>query len=406
MRSFFADLHVHIGATSKGNPVKITASRKLPFENIINECREVKGIDIVGIVDCAAPGVLADIQDLVKRGELLELPEGGMLHREKVTVILASEIETAENQGGPAHHIAYFPFLPQINTFSRVMSQHITNIELSSQRAALTSAQLLAIVKSAGGLLIPAHCFTPHKSIYGSAGESLWQIFQTDSREELPAIELGLSADTDIADYLAELSQTAFLSNSDSHSLAKIGREYNVMTLPRANFKEVVLALHRRGGRGITANYGMNPKLGKYHRSYCLSCNRVIQEPPPIAHCPYCKAQEGKFVTGVLDRVLELEHWPEPRHPGHRPPYRYQIPLEFVPAISNTIFRHLIATFGSEMAVLHRAGAEELKLAVGWRIAQDIIAAREGKLSLKSGGGGQYGKVIGVQSATEQMQLF
>jgi len=113
MKEYFADLHIHIGANSEGKPVKITASRKLTFANIIKECLERKGIDIIAIVDCASPGVIKDIKELIKKGELLEMPDGGMRHRDRVTVILASEIETTEENKGKSHQVAFFPFLKQ-----------------------------------------------------------------------------------------------------------------------------------------------------------------------------------------------------------------------------------------------------------------------------------------------------
>jgi len=53
MNHFFADLHIHIGRSSDGRPVKITASRDLTFENICVESVERKGIQVAGIIDCA-----------------------------------------------------------------------------------------------------------------------------------------------------------------------------------------------------------------------------------------------------------------------------------------------------------------------------------------------------------------
>ena len=55
MQEMFADLHVHIGRSEKGKPIKITAARSLNFANIAKECAERKGIQIVGIIDCASP---------------------------------------------------------------------------------------------------------------------------------------------------------------------------------------------------------------------------------------------------------------------------------------------------------------------------------------------------------------
>ena len=38
------------------------------------------------------------------------------------------------------------------------------------------------------------------------------------------------------------------------------------------------MALKNQEGRKIVANYGLDPKLGKYHRTYCEVCNKIYQE--------------------------------------------------------------------------------------------------------------------------------
>ncbi len=67
MYEVFADLHIHIGRTKNNKPIKITAARSLNFENIAKECVERKGINIVGIIDCASPYVIEDIEDFLKK---------------------------------------------------------------------------------------------------------------------------------------------------------------------------------------------------------------------------------------------------------------------------------------------------------------------------------------------------
>ena len=63
MQEMFADLHVHIGRSENGKPIKITAARSLNFANIAKECADRKGIQIVGIIDCASPYVIEDIEN-------------------------------------------------------------------------------------------------------------------------------------------------------------------------------------------------------------------------------------------------------------------------------------------------------------------------------------------------------
>ncbi len=99
MKTVYADLHIHIGRTSAGKPVKVTAARDLTFGNIAKECATRKGIELAGIVDCASPAVMRDIDDLVEAGEMVELPGGGLRYRDKTTVLLGSELETVEEDG-------------------------------------------------------------------------------------------------------------------------------------------------------------------------------------------------------------------------------------------------------------------------------------------------------------------
>ena len=386
---FFADLHVHIGS-AKGRPVKITASRRLNIINIIKTCIEEKGINIVGIIDCASRPVIEEIQEYIDKSHLIELENGGLSYQGKLTIILGAEVETTEQEGA-AHSLAFFPYINQIKIFSQIMSRYITNIDLSSQKARISAAELLNIVQELQGILIPAHVFTPYKSFYGSCYDRLSLAFGKNFRK-IPAIELGLSADTDFADTIAELSDKTFLSNSDAHSLEKIGREYNKLILKSGDFKNLSEALYSNSEENkIVANYGLNPKLGKYHRTLCLDCNYIAEGNPPVTRCSNCRSQ--KIVMGVLDRIVLIADYNKPIHPTQRPPYKYQIPLEFIPGIGTKTLKKLISAFGSEMNVLHKADFKELSNVIGEKCAKNIVMGRKGELKLKSGGGGVYGRI-------------
>ena len=208
MQEMFADLHVHIGRSEKGKPIKITAARSLNFANIAKECAERKGIQIVGIIDCASPYVIEDIEEFLKTGEAYEIKDGGIIYKDKVCIILGSEIETAEindnGKTGSAHNLCYFPSLADIKAFSKEMSKYIKNITLSSQRACISAYELVDIVEKFNGVLIPAHAFTPHKSFYGNCTSRLERIFK-EKFNKIFAIELGLSADTELADQISRI---------------------------------------------------------------------------------------------------------------------------------------------------------------------------------------------------------
>ena len=394
MYEVFADMHIHIGRSENNKPIKITAARSLNFANIAKECVERKGINIAGIIDCASPYVIEDIENFLKTGEAFEIEDGGIIYKDKVCIILGSEIETSEKneegKTGSAHNLCYFPTLNDIKGFSNEMSHHIKNMTLSSQRADISAYELIDIVEKYNGVLVPAHAFTPHKSFYGNCTTRLKRIFK-EKFDRIPAIELGLSADTYLADKISELENKTFLTNSDAHSLPKIAREYNKMLMETVSFKEFVKVLKREDGRKILANYGLDPKLGKYHRTYCEVCDKQIPGDAPVTKCDTC---DSKNITmGVYDRIEIIKDKEESKSPEHRPEYIYQIPLGFIPGVGGKTIKKLLDTFETEMNILHKLDYDDIEAVVGEKVATNIINAREGKMHIIEGGGGVYGKV-------------
>jgi uncharacterized protein (TIGR00375 family) len=388
MNSYYVDLHIHIGRTEAGNPVKISGSRDLTFFNIAHESAMRKGIDMIGIIDCHAPSVQEEIMAYLHRGEMKELEGGGISYRQS-TIILGSEIEVRDEGRGPTHLLAYLPDLQGMQQFTKWMSRHMKNIELSSQRLYVSSRELQREVIDRGGILIPAHIFTPYKSVYGSGSNCLEDMLDL---KDLAAVELGLSSDTQMASYLSELDPLAFVTNSDAHSLGKIGREYNQMRMLEPSYNELVKALAFHEGRAILGNYGLNPQLGKYHRTFCSICDAVLDEAQKSSiRCVNCGSP--KIVRGVMDRILDIADREAPIIMSYRPPYYYQIPLEFIPGLGKRKLEQLIGHFGTEMQVLHHAELQELAYVVGDVIAHSILQAREGALQVDVGGGGRYGKI-------------
>lgn len=388
MKDFYADLHIHLGANWQGGPVKITASPKMTLEAIFTTAKEEKGLDMVGIVDTLSPLVQEELRHLCRTGLLRTLPGGGLQYRNGITLIPGGELEVREG----VHIISFFPDLESLGGFSKRVSSSITNINLSSQRVNLTLHGLVAVTAEYGGITIPAHAFTPHKGVYGHATHRLKELFSDGIPSSLVGLELGLSADTNMADRIAETSNLTFLTNSDAHSLGKIAREYNIFSCQGATWEELLAVLEGRDGRKIKANYGLDPRLGKYHRTSCPACGYIAREPGPVVTCPACKSK--KVILGVQDRVDTIADWPEPRSPAGRPPYHYQVPLEFVPGLGKRALYRLIKAFGSEINVLQEANPDDLAEVVGDKIALRILQAREGTLRILPGGGGKYGKVL------------
>ena len=393
MNEIFADLHVHIGRSENGKPIKITAAKSLNFANIAKECFERKGIDVVGIIDCASPYVIEDIENFLKTGEAYEIEDRGIIYKDKICIIVGSVVETTETREdgkhGCAHNLCYFPSLKDIKGFSNEMSKHIHNITLSTQKSDISGYELIDIVEKYNGVLIPAHIFTPFKSYYGNCTERLSRIFK-EKYDKIFAVELGLSADTYIADEISELANKNFITNPDAHSLPKIAREYNKLLVDKISFKEIMKAIKMEDGRKILANYGLDPKLGKYNRSFCEDCNCSIETPPPATVCDKCG---GTNITmGVYDRI-EIIKDQESTSPSFRPKYNYQIPLGFMPGVGGKTIEKLLSNFGTEMTILHKIAKDDIEAAIGAKQAETIDGAKKGQMDIHARGGGVYGKV-------------
>ncbi|MGA9226207.1 MAG: endonuclease Q family protein [Mesobacillus sp.] len=385
MRDYFVDLHIHIGRTKSGRAVKITGAKSLTFSNIIRHARDHKGLNMIGIIDSHSPEVLGEMEELLAAGELIEHPDGGLMYG-GMSIIPGSELEiNDEDTQGPIHVLCYFPYLETMRSFSEWLSLHLKNIHLSSQRVYISGRELQKKVKSLGGIFIPAHVFTPFKSLYGKGvKQSLSEVFDPDM---IDGIELGLSADTMMADQLSELHKYSFVTNSDAHSLAKIAREYQKIEMDQPSFRELQLALKHEGGRRIKANYGLDPQLGKYHRTVCAECFTHTHSYEEAC----CQCGSIKKVKGVADRIAELKS--EEVFKGYRPLYIHQVPLEFIPGLGPKMLEKLLDHFGTEMAILHSVPFESLKVVIPEKTAAIIDKARTGQLAFHAGGGGKYGKI-------------
>ncbi|SFD51967.1 TIGR00375 family protein [Lentibacillus persicus] len=385
LESFFADMHIHIGRDMYQNPVKITGAKTLTLTNVLKEASRNKGIHMAGVIDSHAPAVLEEIKELMNARYAYELENGG-IRFENVTLILGSEIEVYdENCRGPIHVLCYLPTMEKMKKFSEWLSAKMKNITLSSQRYYGSAKELQYKVKELSGIFIPAHVFTPFKSMYGKGVQhSLKEVFDPDL---IDGIELGLSSDTSMADQIKELHDFTFLSNSDAHSLPKIAREYQELLMEEPSFVEFNWALHHVENRVVNKNFGMNPHLGKYYTTVCSQC----LEPLSADRFTCQKCGSSKIVKGVSDRIHELRNSGDVK--VDRPPYLYQVPLEYLPKLGPKTFAKLLEYFKTEMNVIHYASFDDLEKVIPEKLAASIIAMREGKLSIKAGGGGKYGRV-------------
>jgi len=388
LRRVFADLHVHVGRTDGGEPVKISAAASLTFRGIIREAEERKGIGIVGVIDCHSPAVQEDIERRLDSGEMEELPGGGIRFRNTV-LLLGCEMEALEPGGGPFHLLGYLPTLETMRDWTEWLRRRVANVRLSTPRVRARARELQRELAARGGILVPAHVFTPHRGLLGCSADRLEERLGPDG---VAAVELGLSADADMAGRLSQLDRYPYLTNSDAHSTGTIGRECNELVVAEPTFAETLKALRGEDGRRIAANYGLHPALGKYHTTFCPDCRKQLPDSAREASvCPLCGGT--RLVRGVAERAEMLADRDRPGHPPHRPPYRRQVPLAFMPGVGPKTLEKLLAR-ATEMDILHRLPPETLREIAGETLADLILRAREGRLAIAPGGGGTYGRPV------------
>lgn len=392
MNRYFADFHIHVGISESGRWVKIPTSRRLTVRTILETALQRKGIQIVGIVDALSPWVQEDIQRLIAEESLVLQAGGGYLYHNGVTLILGAEIETCEEGGGMCHSLAYLPDLAAMQELSQEMSHHIRNIGLSSQNAHMSFRRLEGIARSHQALFVPAHAFTPHKSLFGVCTERLADLLPVAEFSHIAAVELGLSADSEMADQIKELWGFEFLTNSDAHSPEKIGREYNLIELEQPSYTECALAFRRQSGRSIVGNFGMDPRLGKYHNNCCDQCGMIFAGALENGICPGCGGR--KVVKGVSERIAEIADLPAGTHPASRAAYHYQVPLQMLPGIGGKTLDKLVNELGTEMNLIHHVPLTEIQRVAGRKAAAAFSAVRDGTATVKSGGGGVYGRIV------------
>lgn len=385
MLEVFADLHIHIGRARR-QAVKITASPQLTLENIIFTEAPRKGLDMVGIVDACSLAVSAEIEAMLDQGKLTENREGGFLASNGVAVIAACEIESREG----VHLISYLPDLRSIKYWQKQLSSKVHNMVLSTQKASLDIKDIIHLCRDLEGIFCPAHAYTPHKGVYGAWTDKL-QTYLGPDFEHIKIMELGLSADTYMAELLQETSHFSLLSNSDAHSLPNMAREYNLLQMKAKNFAELRLCLQGQEDRRILANYGLHPRMGKYHRSYCPDCDIIINDPPPVRVCNNCG--NSHIIMGVYDRIMEIKDYDKPQAIEKRPPYHYRVPLQQLPGVGPKAYLKLLNAFKHEIDIAEKVPIEAIASSSSREIASLIEDMRLGRLEITAGGGGKYGKV-------------
>ncbi|MEE9152002.1 MAG: TIGR00375 family protein [Thermoplasmata archaeon] len=381
-----ADLHIHSkysGGTSKNMSIAL----------ISREAKK-KGVQLLATGDCLHSKWMAEIKEM-------ESIDEGTFELNGTRFVLTVEVEDNKR----VHHLLFFPSFSAAEGFREKIKNHSPNIDSDGRpNIALGGEKIAQLAKDVDALIGPSHAFTPWTAMY-AYHDSLKSCYG-DLESYISFVELGLSADSDYADRIAELKRLTFLTNSDAHSPypIRIAREFNRFEMNDITYSELKKALLREGRRRPVLNVGLPPQEGKYNESACIKCFYHYTLREALMHKWKCTKCGGRVKKGVRDRVNEIATYDSPKHPPHRPEYLYLIPLAEIISKAvgqssphtKTVFKiwnELITTFGDEVKVLVDTNIEEIAEATEERVTNAIKVFREGRVVLHPGGGGQYGQV-------------
>ena len=363
-----ADLHIHSRFSMASSPDMVP-------EALVGACKK-KGIQVLGSGDALHPGWQRLWEEY--QGDdtgVLVVPSTEVEDRNRVhQVILMEQFSDFSEL-----HYRLKPFSKDIATGGR------PHVRLSGE-------EIAGHVHEIGGMIGPAHAFTPWTSLYAYFD----RVSECYGPEKIDFLELGLSADSSYGAAISELYDIPFITNSDAHSPdpAKCGREFTSLDLRSLTVGNVLSAL-KKGS--INRNVGFFPEEGKYNRTACTRCFHKYTPAEAAGFHWRCPLDKGQIKLGVFDRAQLLSDG-EPRP---RPPYLHMIPLgEIIKAslhVSSTrtkkvigLYTELIGTFGNEIDVLTSSPIGEIR-AVDKGTADAIDAFRNNRVSFNPGGGGQYG---------------
>jgi uncharacterized protein (TIGR00375 family) len=382
-------------------------SKELTLPNIAAAC-ERKGISFVGTSDFTHPAWRREIErDLVEvGGGAFALKDG----TSKTRFLIATELSCIYKRGGKVrrvHHLVLVPTLAAADHVIDALAARGCNLKADGRPIlGLDSEELLKILLEADprSMLIPAHAWTPWFAVFGSMSgfDTLEECFG-EYAKYIPAVETGLSSDPLMNWRLSKLDDVFLVSNSDAHSLDKLGREANVFEMEDPTYDELHRILTEKDVKKFIETIEFFPEEGKYHADGHRACG-FFCEPKETKRlkgiCPKC----GKPLTvGVLHRIDDLADRETGKRPRLAVPYRSIVPLdELVGSVLDVgpsskkvkaMVSKLVGDGRTEFGVLLDESEGELSRVAPPEIVQAILSMRRGEMDIIPGYDGEYGVV-------------
>jgi len=434
---YLADLHVH-SRFSRATARDCNLSELAYWAS-------VKGLDVIATGDFTHPEWRQEISEMLvesrpglfrlkpefSRNRSDDLP--GFNRKNEVLFMLNVEISSIYKREGTVRKVHNLVFAPDIESMGRISSrlERIGNIRSDGRPIiGLDSRDLLEIALecSPESFVVPAHIWTPWFSVLGSKSgfDSVEECYR-DLSPHVFALETGLSSDPAMNYRLSSLDGYTLISNSDTHSPSRLGREANIFwgspsypsirsalrngsKLPSELTKEAISACYfdqtdvfGADEDRLVGTVEFFPEEGKYHVDGHRKCSTRLDPCETRSlneRCPVC----GHPVTvGVMNRVEQLADRDADFQPAGRPPFWSMLPLqELLGQVFGTgpnskkvlgAYSEMIRRLGTEIPLLCFKPLDMIAEQAPSAIVEALRRVRMGEVRIKPGYDGQYGTV-------------
>ena len=391
---FIADFHIH-------SKYSRATSKDMDIAHIA-EWAKLKGMTLMGTGDFTHHLWLEECK------ASLEDLGNGLFKYKDIYFILTSEISSIYSKKGKGYRIHNMVFSPSFKTTDKINETLSRYGNLASDGRPILGMDAQEIARiifdiDENCMIVPGHIWTPWFSLFGSmSGFNRIEDCFEDQAPKIFALETGLSSDPAMNWRLSALDRFTLISNSDSHSPSKIGREANVFDC-ELNYQAIREVLKTKDRKKFLYTIEFFPEEGKYHFDGHRLCGVRLspaQTKENKGKCPKC----GRAVTvGVMNRVEQLADRPQGYKPANSIPFKNLIPLDEIIAevkgmtkASQAVgkeYRSCLAKFGTEFEILMKAPREELMRGLSPGLAEGVLKVRAGQVDIQAGFDGEYGKI-------------
>jgi len=372
----------------------------------------------MGTGDITHPGWLTEVKEkcvdagngLLKLKDAYMLPESRALsgaHFKPVYFMLTAEVSCIYKRKGKVRKNHTILVLPDFDTAERLQSAlaKIGNITSDGRPIlGLDDKHLLDLTMnlSPTSYLIPAHIWTPWFSMLGSKSgfDSLEDCYE-DLSDEIFAVETGLSSDPPMNRQCRFLDTVRLVSNSDAHSLEKLGREANLFD---TSLDYLSIRRSLKEDDGFLGTIEFYPEEGKYYLDGHRNCHIAWHPKTTDLNNGLCTVCRKPVTKGVLYRINELSDRADPSDFKSKQTHSSIIPLpELLAEILGVkspkskkvqeLYFDLIKKMGAEFYLLLFKSISEIKKEAFPEIAESIKRMRAGKIDITEGYDGEYGVI-------------